>query len=111
MLDMTPFSSSYSASNLSSARHESRTIANGVIRNGAIILSFASAILFPWPLTAFLALALALFEPFMPLALGIFADTLYYSHQGTLLPLATLFGALGSALAFFVRSRLKTRIM
>lgn len=82
-----------------------------MIRNIAIILTFVSAVLFPWPLTACLALALAAFEPFVPLAAGIFADTLYYSHQGTLLPMATLYGVLVTAIAFFVRSRLKARIM
>lgn len=81
------------------------------MRNGAVLLTFVSVILFPWPLTAFLALVVASFEPFVPLAVGIFSDALYYSHQGTLLPMATLYGALATALAFFVRSRLKARIM
>lgn len=82
-----------------------------MIKNGAIVAAFFSVILFPWPLTAGLALLLAPFEPLVPLAIGIFADTLYYSHQGSLLPMATLSGAVVTVVAFFVRSRLKARIM
>jgi hypothetical protein len=82
-----------------------------MIRKALIVLTFISAVLFPWPLTACLAVGIASVEPLIPLAVGIFADTLYFSHQGAALPMATLYGALVTALAFFVRSRLKTRIM
>lgn len=75
------------------------------------LLTFVSAVFFPWPLTACLALGLAIFEPLVPIAVGIFVDTLYYaSHSGTL-PLLTIYGALATSIAFFVRSRLKTGII
>lgn len=81
-----------------------------MMRKAMIVLTFMSTVLFPWPLTAVLAVGLASVEPLIPLAVGVFADTLYFSHQGTL-PMATVYGALVSAVAFFVRSRLKTGIM
>lgn len=76
---------------------------------GLLTLStFVSVVLFPWPLTVLLALASALLEPLVPLAAGLFADTLYYTPQTGILPLFTLYGAAFSAAAFFVRSRLVT---
>jgi hypothetical protein len=75
------------------------------------ILTLLSAVFFPWPLTVCLALLMALSEPFLPFATGLFADTLYYSHAGGTLPFFTLAGALVTVAAFFVRSRLKTGII
>lgn len=69
---------------------------------------FLSAILFPWSLTVLLALAASFFEPLVPLAVGLFADTLYFAPRSGALPIFTFYGALGSALAFLVRARLKT---
>ena len=70
-------------------------------------LVFISVVLFPWPLTAILVLASSLSVPLLPLAIGIFADTLYYTPRVSALPLATLFGAFTTVAAFFVRSRLR----
>ncbi|MBU6388501.1 hypothetical protein KGQ72_01320 [Patescibacteria group bacterium] len=67
--------------------------------------TLASVIYFPWLLTALLALAVSSVEPLIPLAAGLFADTLYYTPQAGV-PLFTLFGAGFSALALLVRSRL-----
>lgn len=75
------------------------------------LLAFVSTVLFPWPLTVLLTLGIAVFEPLVPLAIGIFADTLYYSPQAGVLPWFTICGALVTILAFFVRSRLKTSII
>ena len=80
-------------------------------RGISTILAFLSVLLFPWPLTVALALALALFEPWVPLSLGLFADTLYYTHFAGVLPLATFGAALVTVFAFFVRARLKTSII
>lgn len=75
------------------------------------IAAFVSAFLFPWPFTAILALFGAAIEPFVPLSVGIFTDTLYYSsHTGTT-PVFSLFGAAATAIAFFVRSRLMAGII
>lgn len=79
-----------------------------MMRGTLTILTFISTVFFPWPLTAVLALGASLLDPLVPLAAGLFADTLYYApHAGTL-PMFTLYGALATALVFFVRSRLKT---
>lgn len=75
------------------------------------LLAFVSTIFFPWPFTAALAVTAALFEPLVPLAVGLFADTLYYApHAGTL-PVFTFYGAVVAVLAFFVRNRLKAGII
>jgi hypothetical protein len=75
------------------------------------LLAFVSAVLSPWPLTALLTLGIAIFEPLVPLAIGLFVDTLYYAPQAGAFPLSTLYGALVTVLAFLVRSRLKTSII
>jgi hypothetical protein len=74
------------------------------------VLSFVSTVLLPWPCTVLLALGIALYEPLVPLAVGIFADTLYYTAQSGA-PLFTLGGLFATLLAFFVRSRLKPGII
>ncbi len=71
------------------------------------VLSFISVVFFPWPLTAVLVIASSLSVPLLPLAVGMFFDTLYYTPQATSLPLAALLGALATCAAFFVRSRLR----
>ena len=82
-----------------------------MIRGALTIATFISAIFFPWPLTVLLALASSFFEPLVPVAAGIFIDTLYYTPPASALPLFALGGAIVTALAFFVRSRLKTSII
>jgi len=69
------------------------------------LLVFISVIFFPWPLTAVLALASSFLIPFLPLAVGLFADTLYYTSG---FPFFTFYGALATGVVLFVRSRLKT---
>ena len=82
-----------------------------MMRKIAAVLICFSVVLFPWPLTTCLALGMALLEPFVPLIVGLLFDIFYYvPHEGTM-PLATLYGALATALALFVRSRLKTSII
>jgi hypothetical protein len=66
----------------------------------------AGVVLFPWPLTALLALGAGWYEPLVPFAVGVFADALYYTVHTARLPWFTVGGALASALAVFVRSRL-----
>jgi hypothetical protein len=75
------------------------------------VLTFSalvSAALFPWPLTALLALSVSLFEPLVPLSAGLLIDTFYYTPRPGVAPLFTMFGAALTVLAFFVRSRLST---
>ncbi len=81
------------------------------MRGTLTLITFISAVLFPWPLTVALALLTSLFEPLIPLSIGLFADTLYYTPQSSVIPFFTFYGALVTALAFLVRSRLKTGII
>ena len=72
------------------------------------VLLFTSAILFPWPFTALITVALAFLDPLLPLAVGIFADTLYHAPQAGIVPVFTLYGLTITVIAVFVRSRLST---
>ncbi len=78
-----------------------------MIRAILTYFTFISAVLFPWPFTAILALIASFTEPLVPLAVGIFADTLYYAPHSYVLPFFTLYGAVFTSVAFFVRSRLR----
>ncbi|MDE2173395.1 MAG: hypothetical protein KGJ31_02215 [Patescibacteria group bacterium] len=82
-----------------------------MMRGTLTLLAFVSVMFFPWPLTATLALFSSLVEPLMPLAVGIFADTLYYTPHAGVMPIFTLAGALATFGALFVRSRLRTGII
>jgi hypothetical protein len=79
-----------------------------MMRTLLIPLSFVSAIFLPWPVTALLALLAASTEPLVPLAIGLFADVLYYTPLASAWPLFTLLGAVATVAALFVRSRLRT---
>lgn len=82
-----------------------------MIRTLLSALPFVSAALFPWPLTAILAVAASFVEPLVPLAVGIFADTLHYSPLSGHPPILTLAGGALTLIAYFVRSRLRAGIM
>ncbi|MBI2025547.1 hypothetical protein HYT04_02040 [Candidatus Kaiserbacteria bacterium] len=82
-----------------------------MIRGLAAFIPFISAVLFPLPFTIILAVGASLFEPLVPLAAGIFVDTLYYAPQTYAVPVFSLYGAIVTVVAFFVRSRLKTSII
>lgn len=75
----------------------------GILTVGTLL----SAIFFPWPVTAVFALLVSFSEPLVPLAAGIFIDTLHYVPGQGEWPLSALFGAVVTILAFFVRGRLK----
>jgi len=81
-----------------------------MIRGLLTLTTFVSIVVFPWPLSALLALAAAFLEPLVPLAAGLFADTLYYTPQAGL-PLFTVWGLAVSIVVVFVRSRLRTGII
>jgi hypothetical protein len=69
--------------------------------------SFVSAVLFPWPITGLVALATAYFEPLVPLAVGLFADTLYYTPQASSAPWFSVFGLVVTIGAVVLRSRIR----
>ncbi|OGG49079.1 hypothetical protein A3G63_02960 [Candidatus Kaiserbacteria bacterium RIFCSPLOWO2_12_FULL_52_8] len=78
------------------------------MRGIVTILTFVSVVLFPWPLSAFVALIAGVSEPLVPLAAGLFADTLYYMPQSGAWPLFTLSGAVVTIIAAIVHDRLRT---
>jgi hypothetical protein len=83
-----------------------------MIRNGLLTLfTFVSVILFPWPLSVLLTVVTSFFEPLVPIAVGIFADTLYWAPHASTLPIFTLYGLVLSAVAVLVRSRLSAGII
>lgn len=75
------------------------------------LFTFVSVIFFPWIFSVLLTLAVSFLEPLIPLAVGLFADTLYYSPSAYVVPLYTLLGAAATLIALFVRSRLRTSSM
>ena len=78
-----------------------------MIRGLLTFFTLVSVIFFPWPLTALLAIIVSFTEPLVPLSAGLLFDTLYYApHAGSFLSF-TLWGAVFSGAAFFVRSRLR----
>lgn len=77
-----------------------------MMRGALTVAAMGGVVLFPWPLAALLALCAGWYEPFVPFAAGVLADALYYTVHTARLPWFTVFGALASALAVFVRSRL-----
>ncbi len=79
----------------------------GILTCSALI----SAIFFPWPFTAFLALVSSPIEPFLPFASGIFLDTLYYTPSTGIPPFFAITGAIVTLIAFSVRSRVRTGII
>ena len=72
---------------------------------------FIFIVFFPWPLAAALSLISSIFVPLLPLAAGIFADTLYYTPKIAVVPFFTLYGAVATGVALLVRSYLKTSII
>ena len=82
-----------------------------MMRGVLTVLAFVSVVAFPWPLSVLLALLAAGFEPLVPLAVGLFADTLYYAPSAEAIPVFTLGGAVVTILALLVRSQLRTGII
>jgi hypothetical protein len=79
-----------------------------MIRLALLIISFVSVFAFPWQFTLILLFPLAWYEPLAAIAIGILADTLYYTH-GAGIPLMTLTGIITCALSLFSRRYLHGR--
>jgi hypothetical protein len=84
---------------------------HAMMRGLLTIFSFISAVFLPWLFTFVLVVALSIREPLLPLATGIFADTLYYVPQAGIIPLFTVLGALVTTASFLVRNRLNPSII
>ncbi|MFA5942543.1 MAG: hypothetical protein WC798_02630 [Candidatus Paceibacterota bacterium] len=82
-----------------------------MIRGALTLFTFASVVFFPWPLTALFAVVSSFFIPLLPFAVGMFADTLYYSPQAGTVPLFTLYGAIVTGATILVRRRLRAGII
>jgi hypothetical protein len=82
-----------------------------MMRGILVFMSFISTIFSPWIITAILVFAVSLLDPLVPLAIGLFADTLYYTSSAETIPLLTLYGAIVSLIASFVRNRLSASII
>lgn len=80
-------------------------------RVALLVLALLSPLLFPWPLTAALALAAASATPLAPLAVGLLTDLIYYTHGAAVLPWWTILGLIATLAAFGVRRFLETSIM
>lgn len=80
-------------------------------RYAPLVLAVAIALLFvaPWPLPSFIVLLISPVIPLAPLALGIMFDALYRAPG--MFPLASVLGALGTVIAYFVRKRLGASII
>lgn len=80
-----------------------------MIRGTLTILTFVSILFFPWPLSVILVFATGAYEPFVPLAAGLFIDTLFYVPAAHNWPLFTIGGILVTFAIFWLRSRLSMR--
>lgn len=75
------------------------------------LATFLSALWLPWPMTAVLAVAAALWLPLLPLATGILLDALYYAPGTAWFPYGTLLGLLVTVASYLVRTRLAAGII
>lgn len=75
------------------------------------LLSLSGVIYFPTTITLLVTFVTAFFEPLVPLAVGIFSDTFYWSPGVGTLPYASIIGLFVSGIAFFVRNRLRSGSM
>ncbi len=79
------------------------------MRIAVVIATFVSALIFPWYLTAILALCGAFFEPLLPLGVGLFLDALYYPHAAGVAS-GTALGSFVTVLAYLVRAQVRERL-
>jgi len=70
-----------------------------------------SLLFFPFSLTVILTLLAAYATPLMPLAIGVLADTLYFSRGVASVPFYTLVGFATTVVALLVRRFIETSIM
>lgn len=82
-----------------------------MIRGVVIALPILSLLFFPAPVAGILALLAAFYTPWAPLAVGVVADALYYTHGVGLWPIYSLVGAFATLAAILVRRFVETSIM
>lgn len=82
-----------------------------MMRIALIVSAFLSLFLFPFSFSVAMAIAAAVVAPLTPLALGIFADLLYFAPRASIVPLYTCLGALLALGAFGARKFFETSIV
>lgn len=81
-------------------------------KKGALLaLALLGPFLFPWPLTATLAILAAIYFPLAPLSVGLLTDALYYAHGAALVPWWSIIGLIATLIAYGVRSFFEASIM
>jgi cation transporter-like permease len=84
---------------------------DAMIRVLLTVFSLATVIFFPWPFAAAIALMASSIEPLIPLAAGIFADTLYLAPHTSVVPYFSVWGALTTVIVLLVRRWLEASII
>jgi hypothetical protein len=79
------------------------------VRAGTPIVAFLSLFWFPWTVSCVFMFLAGLVFPALALALGVFADILYY--PGTGIPWGSIIGLILALASALVRHFVKTRIM
>lgn len=75
-----------------------------------LALALLSIFFFPYPLTVLLSFVASLYVPIAGLLIGILADLVYYTPHASSLPLATMYGAAASLLAYILRRFVRARL-
>ena len=73
--------------------------------------AFLSVFFFPWPVTLVLIFIAALCLPVLGLALGAFADLIYFNAAAAGVPSFLIMGLVATLVALLVHRFVKTRIM
>jgi hypothetical protein len=81
------------------------------MRYALLALAILAPVLFPWPLSAALALSAAIYFPLAPLACGILIDALYFAPGAYPYPFFLAAGLLAALAALFVHRFVETSIM
>jgi hypothetical protein len=82
-----------------------------MMRIASIVLAGISVLWFPWGITILCMCLVAGYEPLAAVGVGLFADTLYYTHGAYPFPLMTLVGVVAAVAAVLVRKFFEARII
>lgn len=82
-----------------------------MIRGVLIFCALIAVVWFPWPYAVVMTLLAAVASPLAPLAVGLFAEGVYFTPHVYAFPIWLMVGALGTSAAFFVHRFVETSIM
>ncbi len=80
-------------------------------RGFLLAATLLSTLFLPWIVPAVASLALALWIPLAPAAVGLLLDALYYTPHAAWVPWGTVLGLGAAIAALLVRKRLAARII